>query len=74
MAIEPGQLRRWCDDVDGLEGTFLVLRSEGMLYPGGHRRGRGGKQVHWEILMHDGIGSWSEDLLSRLSETINEAR
>ena len=69
MGIEPGQLRRWCDDVDGLEGTFIVLRSESM-----HRLSsspRGVKQEHWEILTPDGIGhGWTEHLLIQLSEVI----
>jgi hypothetical protein len=74
MGIEPGQLRRWCDDVDGLTGTFIVLRSEGMLYPGGLRRGEP-QQEHWEILMSDGLGGgWSERLLTELSEAIDESR
>jgi hypothetical protein len=74
MGIEPGQLRRWFDDVDGLEGTFVVIRSEGMLYPGGLRRGAA-KQEHWEILLDDGVGGgWSEGLLNQLSEAVDESR
>ncbi len=74
MKPEPGQLRRWCDDVDGLEGCFIVIRSEGVLYPGGLRRG-GANQEHWEILLADGIGGgWSEGLLNQLSEVVDESR
>lgn len=74
MGIEPGQLRRWNDDVDGLEGPFIVLRSEGMLYPGGVRRGDP-QQEHWELLTVAGpMTGWSERLLTELSEVVNEAR
>jgi len=69
VGIEPGQLRRWCDDVDGLEGTFIVLRSEGMhIVPSSPT---GTKQEHWEILAPDGVGrGWTEHLLTQLSEVI----
>ena len=75
MGIEPGQLRRWCDDVDGLEGTFIVIRSEGMhSVPSSYSPVRGAvraKQEHWEILMADGVGGgWTEGLLTQLSEVI----
>ena len=74
MGIEPGQLRQWKDDVDGLEGTFIVLRSEGMLYPMGARRGDP-QQEHWELLTVAGpMTGWSERLLTELSEVVNEAR
>jgi hypothetical protein len=74
MGIEPGQLRQWKDDVDGLEGPFIVLRSEGMLYPTGARRGDP-QQEHWELLTVAGpMTGWSERLLTELSEVVNEAR
>lgn len=74
MGIEPGQLRRWNGDVDGLEGCFIVLRSDGMLYPMGARRGDP-QQEHWELLTVAGpMTGWSERLLTELSEVVNEAR
>jgi hypothetical protein len=72
--IEPGQLRRWKEDVDGIEGDFLVLRSQGKFFPMGMRR-TDGKQDHWELLTVDGhMTGWSDELLNTLSEPINEAR
>jgi hypothetical protein len=72
--IEPGQLRRWKEDVDGIAGDFLVLRSQGKFFPMGMRR-TDGKQGHWEILTVDGpMTGWSDELLNTLSEPINEAR
>lgn len=75
MGIEPGQLRRWCDNADGLEGAFIVIRSDGMhSVPAWRRTARGAvraKQERWEILMADGIdGGWTEGLLTQLSEVI----
>jgi hypothetical protein len=72
--IEPGQLRRWKEDVDGVAGDFLVLRSQGKFLPPGSRR-TDKKQDHWEILTVDGpMNGWSDELLNTLSEPINEAR
>jgi len=72
--IEPGQLRRWKEDVDGVAGDFLVLRSQGKFLPPGSRR-TDKKQDHWEILTVDGpMNGWSDGLLDTLSEPINEAR
>ena len=72
--IEPGQLRRWKEDVEGVEGSFLVLRSQGKFYPPGHRPGDK-VQEHWELLTIDGpMTGWSDELLYELSEPINESR
>ena len=72
--IEPGQLRRWKEDVEGVSGDFLVLRSQGKFLPPGSRR-TDKKQDHWEILTTDGPGTgWYDDLLNNLSEPINETR
>ena len=72
--IEVGQLRRWKIDADGVEGSFLVLRSQGKFYPPGHRPGDK-VQEHWELLTIDGpMTGWSDELLNTLSEPISEAR
>ncbi len=73
MTIEAGQLRRWRVNIHGLEGGFLVIRSQGMCYRQGTRRGDK-MEEHWEILMPDGImGGWSKRLLEELSEAIDAA-
>jgi len=72
--IEPGQLRKWKEDVDGITGDFLVLRSQGKFLPPGSRR-TDKKQDHWELLTVDGhMTGWTDDLLNTLSEPINEVR
>ncbi len=69
--IEPGQLRKWKEDVEGVAGDFLVVRSQGKFVPSGATH-KDKKQDHWELLTVDGpMTGWSDELLNTLSEPVN---